>query len=260
MLSRLVPFAFLALLALWEAAGSLSGPRGAASEADWAAVERFVRAEHRPGDLLTFSPEWISPIGRAHLGDLLPVRDAARGDADRYARVFAVRLRAARVPETTGRTLHKEHKGRLSVGLWTAQPAEIAYDFVDELAEAEAGGGRAEVHVAEVDYAPRRCILVQPGAGTVSLTYPAVRMGRTLVGYTGLDHFQQRKLGKGVVELAIYVGEQLKERIVHANDDGWRRFEIDTSGSNGQQKAVRFEVHAPDPRHRRFCLVAEART
>ncbi len=260
MLSRLVPFAFLALLALWEAAGSLSGPKGAASEADWAAVERFVRAEHKPGDLVTFSPEWLSPIGRAHLGDLVPVADAARADLDRYPRVFAVRFRGARQPETAGRSLQKEQKGKLSVGLWTAAPVEIKYDFLARLPEAEVRSGRADARMSEVDYAPRRCILVQPGAQAVSITYPAVHMGRTLVGFSGLDHFQQRKLGKGVVELSIYVGEQLKERIVHANDDGWRRFEIDTSGSNGQDKPVRFEIHAPDPRHRRFCFVAEART
>ena len=260
MLSRLVPFAFLAVLALWETVGSLSGPRGAVTDADWAAAERFVRAEHRPGDLVTFAPEWLSPIGRAHLGDLVPVADATRADADRHGRVFVVRLRAARVAETLGRTLQKEHKGRLSVGLWTTQPVEVAYDFVEKLPEAQVANGRAEVRVSEVDYAARRCILVQPGPATVSITYPSVRMGRTLVGFTGLDHFQQRKLGKGVVEVAVYVGEQLKERIVHANDDGWRRFEIDTSGSNGQQKSVRFDVHAPDPRHRRLCLFAEART
>src|SRR5437773_2587224 len=104
------------MLALWEAAGSLSGPRGAASEAEWGAVERFVRAEHRPGDLVTFSPEWLSPIGRAHLGDLVPVADAGRADTDRYARVFVVRFRSSRQPETIGRTLQKEHKGKLSVG------------------------------------------------------------------------------------------------------------------------------------------------
>ncbi len=260
MLSRLVPFAFLALLALWEAAGSLSGPKGAASEGDWAAVERFVRAEHKPGDLVTFEPHWLSPIGRAHLGDLVSVADAGRADLDRYARVFVVRLGGARQPESAGRTLQKEHKGKLSVGVWTAVPVEVRYDFLAKLPEAEVKDGRADARMGEVDYAPHRCILVQPGARAVSISFPAVPMGRTLVGFSGLDHFQQRKLGKGVVEMSIYVGEQLKERIVHANDDGWRHFEIDTSGSNGQEKTVRFEITAPDPRHRRFCFQAEART
>jgi hypothetical protein len=251
---------FLLVLSLWESAAALIGPRRAPSEAEWAAVERFVRAEHRAGDLIAFAPRWLDPVGRAHLGDLIPLGAAARPDADAYPRVIAVSWGGARVADTKDRTAEKQVAGRLSAGIFTAAPPEVSYDFVAHLADEGVEAAGAVVRIAEVDYAPHRCIWIAPRPGAPrSIVFPGVKLGRTLVGYTGLDHFQQRKLGKGLVELAVYVGDQLKERIIHSNDSGWRRFEIDTSGSAGQSRPVRFDVSAPDPRHRLFCFTAEAR-
>lgn len=251
---------FLVAIAVWETAGSLVGRRGGPREEDWQAVERLLRAEYAPGDLIVFSPAWIDPVGRAHLGDLLPVEAAARPDAEGYARVWVVSFgRPRRVPELAGRTEVKRQEGRLSVGLYTGTPPEVAFDFVANLGSPGVQAAGAQVRMAEVDFEPHRCIVIQPGPAPRSIVFPSVRLGRSIVGYTGLDHFHQRKLGKGLVELAVHIGDQLKERIVHANDAGWRRFEIDTSGSAGTTQPVRFDVSAPDPRHRVFCFHAEAR-
>jgi hypothetical protein len=248
-------------LAALESIGALVSPRLAATAADWTAAEKLVRAGYQPGDLILFAPRWIDPIGRLHLGDLLSVEAAARAGDDRFGRLWTVSFGGARTPETLGRTRVAWHDGRLAVGLYTAAPPEVSYDFLANLASAslEGGGEVPRVQLAEVDFSPRRCIAFPPAQVPRTLTFPGVKLGRTLVGYTGLDHFHQRKLGSGLVELSVHIGGQSKLSVVHANDSGWRRFEVDTSGSNGMVRDVKFVVSAPDPRHRMFCLVAEAR-
>src|SRR5690606_23835439 len=95
-----VPALLLAVLAAWAVCAT---PRTAAStptDRAWAKAAERVRAEHRPGDLLVFAPSWIEPVGRLHLGDLIPVDMAARMDAARYGRITEVSVRGERAPET----------------------------------------------------------------------------------------------------------------------------------------------------------------
>ncbi len=76
----------LGVLATWESAQALYAPARVTPAADWDAAAAEVRDELRPGDLIVFAPRWADQVGRAHLGDAIPVEMAGRADADRYAR------------------------------------------------------------------------------------------------------------------------------------------------------------------------------
>ena len=79
------------LLALAETATAIIAPLRAPSDADWRAAAATVRAGFRPGDLIVAAPDWADQVMRLHLGDLVPVKVAARLDAARYGRIWAPR-------------------------------------------------------------------------------------------------------------------------------------------------------------------------
>jgi hypothetical protein len=56
-------------------------------------------AGHQPGNLIVFAPRWNDPVGRLHLGDLIPVEMAGRLDGERYGRIWELDIRSARAPD-----------------------------------------------------------------------------------------------------------------------------------------------------------------
>lgn len=274
----------LALLALVETGAALTARARVASDADWRAAAAEVRAEFAPGDLVTFAPRWADQIGRAHLGDLVTVEMAGRSDADRYARVWEVSIRGARAPETaTARLLRESRHGRVRVALYEKPSVQTVWDFTAHAEEARVtqtagaaanetpcygdvgsgfrcAGTRVERRTLEIDYRPRRGLLVPADGGRVThVAFGEVPLGATLVVYAGLHDYFARKNADGLVDFAVSVDGRELARARVGNSDGWRRFELDTRALAGARHAVRFDVSATDPEWRNFGFHAEAR-
>jgi hypothetical protein len=91
------------------------------------------------------------------------------------------------------------------------------------------------------------------------IQFTDVPLGNTLVGYTGIDDFEHRKMFQGPVALDIKIDDQLLGTIQHQNQWPWHRFTIDTTAFAGQKREVRFEVAAENTYARTFCFSVEAR-
>jgi len=97
-----VPAILLVLVAVWEIAATRCDAHAVPGDDAWKDAAAVVRAGYRPGDLIVFAPEWADPIGRLHLGDLIPVELAARMDAARFGRIWEVSIRGAHHAEVAG--------------------------------------------------------------------------------------------------------------------------------------------------------------
>src|SRR5262249_39543599 len=91
-----LPAVLLVILGLWEARAARPDCGDVPEDAAWQGAARIVRAGYHRGDLIVFAPDWVDPIGRLHLGDLISVDDAARMDAATYGRIWEVAIRGAR--------------------------------------------------------------------------------------------------------------------------------------------------------------------
>jgi hypothetical protein len=276
----------LALLGLvgWEAAATLLQHGAAPSTNDWKAAAGAVRAERKPDEPLLFAPHWVEPLGRLHLGDQLTLEQQLLSDVDRHPQVWEVSIRGARHPWLAGlRPARSWDFGAVTVARFTKPAQKVLFDFTAKILEARVdrqGPRQAQCprrqrrfvcdprqgwnwvgpHLAEVGHRPYRCIYAHPVDGhVIRISYPAVAMGGTLIGYTGIDDFENRKRAHEEVTLRIYVGPRLLGAVVHQNRWAWRRFVLDTKALAGQTHPVRFEVTSEGAYARTFCFSAEAR-
>jgi hypothetical protein len=269
--------ALIALLALVETGAALTARARVATDADWEAAAAEVRAGFAPGDVIAFAPAWVDQIGRAHLGDLVTVEMAGRSDADRYARVWEVSIRGARAHDADGaRLVRATQHGRVRVALYENSAGPIVYDFTANAGAARVmradqpcfgdarngwhcGSSHVERRTLEIDYKPRRGLLVPADNQATTLGWNEVPLGGTLVVYAGMHDYYARKSADGVVDFSVDVDgvEKLRARI--ANDDGWRRFDVDTRALAGTRHAVTFHVSAARPAWRNLGFHAEAR-
>lgn len=257
----------IGVLALIETSVALRAPLLAPTDEDWRAAAGTVRAGFRQGDLIVAAPGWADPVLRVHLGDLVPLKVAARMDSARYARIWEIGQRGGRAPEATGARLVSEAQhGALTVRLMEKNAATVSYDFVERWAEGRASrsDGRplaAPLKTAEVDTTIRRGIYVEPVERVVTaIEFPAVPLGRELVIATGLHNVWARKYDTGTVDLRVFVDGSPVLQVNTANNDGWKMSRIDTGDRAGQTARVRFEVSSLAPRGRHFILAAEARS
>jgi hypothetical protein len=254
-----VPALLLVALAIWEAIAAQRAGAGVPGDEAWARAAAAVRAGHRPGDLIVFAPDWIDPVGRLHLGDLISIEDAARMDAARYDRIWELSIRGARSRDTAGREpAETRDEGGVVVRRFERAPG--AFELLADLralrptARVEGTPARPPtVELAEVGFAPRRCILVVPRPGApVRITFPALPAGE-LVGYVGLaDVFtrrDERRPGRLTVEQA---GRALAE-VTAGVEDGWLRFAARIAGGD-----VTFIAASHGP-NRQICFAAEVR-
>lgn len=254
-----VPALLIAALAIWEAISAQRAGAGVPGDEAWARAAAVVRAGHRPGDLIVFAPDWIDPVGRLHLGDLISIEDAARMDAARYDRIWELSIRGARSRDTAGQKPAETHDvGGVAVRRFERPPGSFALlaDLRELHPSARVEGAPARpptVELAEVGFAPRRCILVVPRPGApVRITFPALPAGE-LVGYVGLaDVFtrrDERRPGRLTVEAA---GRTLAD-VTAGVEDGWLRFAARTTGGD-----VTFTAASDGP-NRQICFAAEVR-
>ena len=278
-----VAAALFALLAVVETGNALLAPGRAPSVDDWNAASADVRAKLAPGDLIVFAPHWVDEIGRAHLGDVMPLEMVAHADSNRYARVWEVSIRGERAPETAGARLVEETRhGKVRVALYEKPAAAIAYDFTTHAADARVtqtlggaetpclrdanviafrcAGTRVEPRTLEMSFLPRRGLLVPvDGARVTNLEWSETTLGRSLVVHAGIHDYylaQTRRRRRALPPL--HRRPRATERQV-GNDDGWRRFDVDTSVFANTRHTVHFDVSSNDPEWRTFGFHAEAR-
>jgi hypothetical protein len=270
-----IPAVLLAAIAIWELIAAQRAGAGVPGDDAWARAAAVVRADHRPGDLIVFAPDWIDPVGRLHLGDLISIDDAARMDAARYGRIWELSIRGARSRDTAGLTpVETRDEGGVVVRRFERAPGEPVgegareginrapgtfeplADLRERLPAARVEGVPARppaVELAEVGFAPHRCILVVPQPGVpVRITFPGLPAGE-LVGYVGLaDVFTRRDERRPGVLTVEQAGRALAE-VTAGVEDGWLRFAARIAGGD-----VAFVAASAGP-NRQLCFAAEVR-
>jgi hypothetical protein len=182
-------------------------------ERDWAAARAYVSTQVRPDDLIAFAPTWIDPIGRKEFGAAMAtVEREARPDESRFVRAFEVAIRGRHLRVLSGwRRAGEKAFGGVTVTTWeNPTPARVVDDLVSMVdprrmsvsyrgqdcpfvRDATQSGGLgfgpaipsqrfscpgsgflgASV-VADLDYAPHRCIYAPPsGVGLCGCAFSA---------------------------------------------------------------------------------------
>ena len=254
-----VPALLLVAISGWEvcAARRDASAVPASDGAGWRAAAAQVRAGYRPGDLIVFAPDWIDPVGRMQLGDLIPIEAAARMDAARYGRIWELAIRGARSPDVAGLTpaLAADHGG-VAVRRYERAPAIVVGDVVERLATATSDGPRPTLELTEVGFAPHRCLQISPAPGApVRIAFPRLPLGRELVGYVGIADVFTRRDVRSPGRLDVEIAGRIVASATAGVDDGWVRFAAPTSPGPAD---VVFIARATDP-NRRICFAAEAR-
>lgn len=254
-----LPALLLVVVAIWEIVATRHAASAVPDDAAWAEAATVVRAGYQPGDLIVFAPSWVDPVGRLHLGDLLPIEVAARMDADRFGRIWELSIRDARAPETAGLApVATERRGGVTVRRFERTPVTVLADLRELLgtARVEGLGRRPTVELAEVGFTPRRCIQVVPSPGTPArITFPAVPLGSTLVGYVGIADVFTRRDNRAPARLEVEIGGVTVAEATAGVDDGWVRFSASTTPGTADVTIV---AHATTA-NRLVCFAAEAR-
>ena len=250
-----VPALLLVAVALWEVVAVQCNAHSVPDDDAWARAATALREAHPDGDLIVFAPAWADPIGRLHLGDLIPVAMAARMDAAKYGHIWELAIRGAHAPEVAGLTAKTETNfSGVVLRYYERVPAVVTSDVLDHVAELRSDGAKPTLELAEVGFAPHRCLqIVPPPNGKVTITIP-MQLGTKLVGYVGLaDVFKRRDI-RTAGELVVSVGSA--SAVVRPGvDDGWVRWELATTPGAAD---VTFVAKAVSP-DRLICFAAEAR-
>lgn len=260
-LAAAAPALLLVAVSLWEIVAVARSAHRAPGPDDWRALSAALHERHRAGELIVFAPAWIDPVGRQAVGDLVPLDMAGRMDGARYPVVWEVSQGRARAPETAGAAATwSQDFGRLSLRRYQRAAAQVVTDFVAAFPAASATGGRAQVSLEEVGFAPHRCVrAVPPPDRTIEITYPAVELGGELVGYVGLaDVFTRRDI-REPGELTVSVDGAEVARVRAGVDSGWVRFAVKTSAKQAARVVFAARAVGPGARDRRICFAAEAR-
>ena len=273
----------LAALAALETAQALLAPGRAPRPEDWTALAAEVRAGFRAGDLIVVAPSWADPVLRQYLGDVITIPMATRMDDARYGRVWEVSEGGAHAPEARGTTARSQRFGALGLRLIERKPAQVTYDFLDRWADARVSrwdpnsgqvqacpwqvdrfacpaGGSVHRELVEVDTRLRTALLAPPLSHAILVVeWPAVTLGRELVLRAGLHDVWARKLGRGTVQVDVWMDGQWVTGALIGNRSGWAPIRIDTSARDGGTSAVRVQISARDPHLRHLAFAAEAR-
>jgi len=236
---------------------------GVPSDRAWAAAAQHVRASHHRGELIVFAPAWIDPVGRLHLGDLIPIDMAGRLDSARYGVIWELSIRGARAPETRGlRPTASARFGGVTVRRFEQPAAEVLTDFAPQVARATVSGARVrgpDYVLAEVGFSPHRCAQLVPAAGgAVTLTFADVTLGSSLAIGVGLADVFTRRDVRAPATLTVAVDGRELATMRAGVDDGWVRRTVATTPGTA---TVTFTAAAIGPRssNRLVCFAAEAR-
>ena len=271
-------------LACWETGATLLQHLQAATDEDWAAATARLKTERKAGEPVLFAPHWVDPLGRHHVGRGLTMDLLTLSDVDRFARVWLLSVRGKQHPWLRGKPPAQTWRFKaVTLSLFEQKPARVVYDFTANIGEAlvqrqgrqlvrcprkgarfrcdpRQGWNWVGPHLAEVGHRPYRCIFAHAVDGRVMrVTFPAAVLGQTIVGYTGIDDFENRKRSDEAVRLVVMVGDKEVGAVRHLNKWPWTRFTFDTAKFAGQAHPVKFEVTTARAFARTFCFAAEAR-
>jgi hypothetical protein len=252
-----VPALLLVAIAAWEVCAARHDAGAVPGDAAWHAAAAQVRAGYQPGDLIVFAPAWVDPVGRMQLGDVIPVAVAARMDAARYGRIWELAIRGARSDDTAGLlpVATEDHDG-VTVRRYERAPAVVVGDVLERLGTATSSAARPTLELAEVGFAPHRCLQASPLPGQpLRIGFPQLPLGRQLVGYVGIADVFTRRDVRSPARLDVELGGTVIASAVAGVDDGWVRFAAATPPGPAD---VVFVLRASDG-NRRICFAAEAR-
>ena len=228
----------------------------------------------------------------------MPLRDVGRADLEGHRTALEVSMLGERAPELAGwRELESHELGEFTVRRLENPAARVpVVDFVDALRRAEvrteagacAWSERAQLSsgglgghptfprqrflcpgspffhagvtvIADEEFVARRCIWAHPPArGELSIRYPKVKLGNVLVGHGGIYWMVERERAGAPVEIVVRVDGKRIGNYIHADGDGWSRFEIPLGDHAGKTSDVEFAVSSPDHEHRHFCFEARS--
>ena len=277
--------ASLAILGMGGAAFQLALPFLLPSALDWRAVGVLLERQAQAGDAVAASPAWAERL-RMVAPPRLRVLSGPRfshAELEGVRRVWLVSL-----PGAPGFSFKPELEliaratptdpplavGRLEIAHYeVSHPNPVLASLPDELAQAtidlggapctearglfRCTGGRAtasvEAGVVDVEGLPRQCLVARAwGEATpLTLTFPAVALGRILGGSAGL----LPKGGAPAAPLTLTLridGEEAGS--VELDGTAWPSFRIDTGRWAGQEHSVALEVVIPEDQT--LCLQA----
>lgn len=137
-----MPFrlAFLALplCALLELGAHAHIRNRVPSPADYEEAGKQVRAAFRPGDAVAAAPDYIDPLVREALGDLIPLSMAGRPDLSAYKRLWVLSVQGATDPElpADARPDHVEEFGSLTLARYALPEPTMVDNLVERLTRA----------------------------------------------------------------------------------------------------------------------------
>lgn len=258
----LAPAVALVAIAAWSTCRTVGAGAGVPDDAAWAKAAALVRAEYQPGDLIVFAPPWNEPVGRLHLGDLIPPAMAGRLDADRYGRIWELDIRGARAAETRGLPAASVRTvGGVTVRRFEREAAVVLTDALTLPPPAVTGlaSRPPSLVLAEVGFTPRRCWQVVPSPDqTVTMTWEAVTFGSSLAVGVGLADVFTRRDVRAPAELVVEVGGREVARIRVGVDSGWVRTVVATEPGTSTL-TVTATALGKGARDRLVCFALEAR-
>lgn len=138
----------LPLCGLVELAAHLWLRESAPDLQDWAALREPVTEMRTEGQAILVAPRWAEPLARRSLGgELFPMQQLARADAERFDEAIEISV----LGETASETRDWTEEQRIEVGDFTVRrlrnpvPRPILVDFVSRIPSAEVTFGQAAI-------------------------------------------------------------------------------------------------------------------
>lgn len=213
----------LVLVALWEIVAARVQTSSVPDDAAWKQAAAVVRTDWQPGDLIVFAPAWVDPVGRMHLGDLIPVEAAARPHIMGYPQIWELSIRGAHSKELESLTaeLDTEVAG-IQVRRFKNPPMEQLADTLDLIGQAKFEGGAASVVLAEVGFEPHRCIQAVPApkGKPLRITFPSLPAGLVTTS-AGLADIFKRRTYRHAAKLDVEIAGKVVASLAPGIDTGW---------------------------------------
>ena len=244
--------ALLLLLAFWEIAALVAARESAPTSRDWTAAAAAVRAAADRDALIVFAPRWIDPVGRLWLGDHISLDQAARMDSARYRQVFELSIRGATAPDVAGETAASDQRfGEVRVRQFIRPAPAVTWALTEG------------AHVHEVDFEPRKSVLVELAHAYEQrqVRFDRVTLGAELHVYAGLADYKTRTDNRATALLRVMVDGEEVSRASVANDSGWLALPVAATrpGPHDVEFVARIQ-DARQPIHVALAFAAESRT
>ena len=213
----------LVLVALWEIVAARVQTSRVPDDGAWKQAAALVRKEWQPGDLVVFAPDWVDPVGRMHLGDLLPIEAAARPHIMGYPRIWELSIRGAHTKDLASLPVEVDTEiAGIQVRRLKNLPMEKLADTFELLPQAKFEGGGASLVLAEVGFAPHRCIqaVPAPSGKPLRITFPSLPAGLVTTS-AGLADVFKRRTYRHPAKLDVEVAGKVVASLAPGIATGW---------------------------------------